>query len=246
MSDLFQEDKPGRIVRVIDYETTGTEDDEFAEVIELGRIDLDLSTETIGNAWTALAKPKGEIPIETKAVHHITEAHVADAEPLVSLWGKFFEGCGESDVLAAHNAKFEKHFHPGNGRAWICTYKCALVIWPEAPRHNNQALRYWLDLDAEPDFDPALAEPPHRALPDAYVTARILRRLVREKPVNELIKISKFPALLHRINFGTKAKGQLYSEAPADYLDWIAYKSDLNEDVKFTAKYWLKKRGMAR
>ncbi|OJU66632.1 MAG: hypothetical protein BGO05_05365 [Rhizobiales bacterium 63-7] len=73
-----------------------------------------------------------------------------------------------------------------------------------------------------------------------------MRRLLREKTVAELVTISKYPALLHRINFGTKAKGLLYSEAPADYLEWIAFKSDMNEDTKFTAKYWLKKRGQGK
>ena len=243
MPDLFPPENAPRIVRVWDCETSGMDPEEGAEIIELGRIDLNLETMEIGNDWTALAKPRGPIQPEVKAVHHITERDVEFAPPLADLWRPFFDGCGENDILAAHNAAYEQKFHSGNGRRWICTYKCALVVWPEAPKHNNQALRYWLDIDSETSFDPALAQPPHRALPDAYVTARILRRLLREKTAEELVHISKYPALLHRINFGTKAKGQLYSEAPADYLEWIAYKSDMNEDTKFTAKYWLKKRG---
>lgn len=241
MTDLFgPQENEARIIRVWDCETTGKDDEEHSEVIELGRIDIDLHTRDIGNEWSALAKPRGPIPPQTMAVHHITEADVADAPPLASLWGPFFEGCGEHDILAAHNAKFEQHFHSGNGRRWICTMKCALVIWPDAPGHGNQTLRYWLGLG----IDPKRADPPHRALPDAYVTAHILDRLLDEKSVDELVTISKYPALLRRINFGTKAKGQLYSEAPGDYLEWIAFKSDLNEDTKFTAKYWLKKRGI--
>lgn len=243
MSDLFPASDAPRIVRVWDCETTGTEPEEGSEVIELGRIDLDLDTMVIDNAWTALAKPRGPIPVETKAVHHITEADVADAPPLSVLWQPFFEGCGENDILAAHNAEFEQKHHNGNGRRWICTYKCALIVWPDAPKHSNQALRYFLDIDSETSFDPALAQPPHRALPDAYVTVRILRRLLREKTVDELVKISKYPALLKRITFGTKAKGLTYEEAPADYLEWIADKSDMGKDVKFSAKYWLVKRG---
>lgn len=242
MNDLFPATNAPKIVRIWDCETTGRPEDEGAEVIELGRIDLNLSTYEIGNEWTSLAKPRGVIPPETMAVHHITHGDVADAPALASLWQPFFDGCGPNDVLAAHNAKFEQHFHTGNGRRWICTYKSALVVWPDAPGHGNQVLRYWLGLN----IDPKRAEPPHRALPDAYVTAHILARLLQEKTVDELVHISKYPALLHRINFGTKAKGLLYSEAPADYLEWIAFKSDMNEDTKFTAKYWLKKRGQGK
>jgi exodeoxyribonuclease X len=236
-------DTAKRIVRVIDFETTGTPEDESAEVIELGRIDLDLDTLTISNPWSALAQPNGPIPPVTKAVHHITEAMVAGAPRIGHLWRQFFEGCGDEDILAAHNAPFEKHFHHGNGRAWIDTYKAALVVWPDAPGHGNQALRYWLDLDAEPDFRPELTHPPHRALPDAYTTAFILRGLLREKTAEELVKISSYPALLPAMSFG-KHRGTPFSDAPTDYLEWILDKSDMSSDVKFTAKYWLKKRGV--
>ncbi|WP_336801773.1 exonuclease domain-containing protein [Kaistia sp. MMO-174] len=240
MADLFPNTGGSpRRVRVIDFETTGTPEDEGAEIIELGRIDVDLVTRDIGNAWTSLARPRSPIPPVTMAVHHITDEDVASSPQLATLWQPFFEGCAPEDLLAAHNAQFEQHFHKGNGRAWIDTYKCALVVWPDAPTHSNQGLRYCLGLD----LDRELASPPHRALPDAYVTAHILNRLLDEKSPDELVQISKYPALLRRITFGTKAKGQLFSEAPLDYLEWIAAKSDLNADTKFTARYWLKKRG---
>jgi exodeoxyribonuclease X len=244
--DLFGADhsKP-RIVRIWDCETTGFPENEASEVIELGRIDLDLATGAISNPWAALAQPLRPIPPETKAVHHITEAMVAGAPRIGTLWRQFWEGHKAPDLVAAHNAEFEKHFHHGNGREWICTYKSALVVWPDAPGHGNQTLRYWLDLDAELDFIPALAEPPHRALPDAYTTAFILRRLLREKTADELVAISKYPALLRVMNFG-KHRGMTFEDAPADYLEWIADKSDMNKDVKFSAKYWLKKRGFRK
>lgn len=245
MIDLFNAPAAGEpaLIRVIVFETTGTQDDEGAEVIELGRYDYDLATASIGNPWEGRAKPQRGIPAVTKAVHHITEAMVADAPPLGEQWQPFWAGCGPSDVVAAHNAKFEQHFHGGNGRAWICTYKCARIVWPDAPGHGNQVLRYWLDLDALPDFDPALTQPVHSALPDAYVTAHILALLLQVKTVAALVEISRYPALHKVLRFG-KHKGQTFEEAPADYLVWLRDKSDMDEDVKFSAKYWLKKRGM--
>jgi exodeoxyribonuclease X len=33
--------------------------------------------------------------------------------------------------------------------------------------------------------------------------------------------------------------------APLDYLQWIADKSDMGEDVKFSARYWIRKRTKA-
>lgn len=225
------------IARVIDYETTGMVEDVGAEVIEMGRIDVDLSTGIIGNSWSSLVKPIRGIPAVTKAVHHIIEDDVADAPLAADLWAVFFDGCGEDDVLVAHNAKFEQHFHAGNGRPWICTYKVACVVWPDAPSHGDQALRYWLDLA----LDRETATPAHRALPDAYVTAHIFKRLLDHKTVDEMIHISKYPALKHTFTFG-KHRGMKYADAPADYLQWLCDKSDMGEDVKFSAKYWLKKR----
>lgn len=226
-----------KIVRVIDYETTGTPDDDHAEVIEMGRVDVTIETRSIGNPWSALACPRGPIPAVTKAVHHLTEGDLKDAPQARELWDEFFDGCGSSDVLAAHNAKFEQHFHPGDGRPWVDTYKVARVVWPDAPTHSNQGLRYWLDLYVDRD----LASPPHRALPDAYVTASILVRLMDEKTVDEMILISKYPALLKIMNFG-KHKGTTFEDAPIDYLEWIRDKSDMDEDTKFSARYWIRKR----
>jgi exodeoxyribonuclease X len=230
-----------RLVRVIDYETTGLPENPDAEVIELGRIDVDLVTLAVGDPWRSFARPKGAIPPDVKAVHHILEEDVADAPELTKVWAAFWEGCASTDVLAAHNAAFEQHFHKGGGRSWIDTYKCALTVWPNAPAHNNQALRYWLDLDRSPDFDRGFAMPPHRALPDAYVTAHVLVRLLRECSVPDLISISGKPALLNTLNFG-KHRGMKFSDAPAEYLEWIRDKSELNPDVKFSAAYWLQKR----
>lgn len=229
---------PARIARVIDFETTGTPEDEHAEIIEFGRIDVDLATRDLSNPWQAFASPRGPIPAVTKAVHHIVEADVAGAPTARDLWDQFFDECSDEDVLVAHNAKFEQHFTPDNGRPWICTYKVARVLWPDAPTHSNQGLRYWLDLNIDP------AGPPHRALPDAFVTAHILRHMLTLKSADEMIRISKYPALLKVMNFG-KHRGTTFEQAPIDYLEWIRDKSDMDEDTKFSAKYWIKKRTSA-
>lgn len=246
MDDLLDDVPPEetRLIRVIDFETTGTQDDEGAEVIELGRIDVSGRTGQVDtlSAWGALAQPRGLIPAAVRAVHHITDREL-EGQPLLGvLWQPFFAGCGPDDILAAHNAEFERFFHPGNGRAWIDTYKVAKAIWPDAPTHSNQGLRYWLRVDdMHPDFDPRLATPPHRALPDAYVTAHLLVEMLKHKTIDEMVEISLYPVLLKVMNFG-KHKGMTFEDAPTDYLQWIRDKSELDVDTKFTAKHWLAKR----
>ena len=228
--------------RIIDYETTGTPEDDSPEILELGRIDVALDQEPfLDNPWHTLVKPRGPIPPETKAVHHITEADVVNAPALRDVWDEFTVGLKSLKALVAHNADFEKFFWDGDGLPWIDTYKVALVVYPDAPKHSNQALRYWLELPAERDR----ANPPHRALPDAYVTGLLLIHLLQHKTLEEMITISSYPPLLRRITFGTKAKGQTYEEAPLDYLEWLRDKSEMGEDVKFSARYWIQKRTKA-
>jgi exodeoxyribonuclease X len=227
-----------RRLRVIDYETTGVPEDAGAEVIELAYVDVDPDALTVTDRWQSFAKPVGPIPPQVKAVHHILEEDVAGAPAIRELWPLLFQGCAPQDILVAHNAAFEQHFHKGDGRAWIDTYKCALMVWPDAPAHGNQVLRYWLNLDHATGFDRAAAMPPHRALPDAYVTAHVLIRLLQESTINDMLRISAEPALLRRIGFG-KHKGMLFSEAPADYLRWIVDKAEFDPDVTTTARYWL-------
>lgn len=225
-------------LRVIDYETTGVPEDAGAEVIELAYVDVDPVALSITDRWQSFAKPVGPIPPQVKAVHHILEEDVAGAPAIRELWPLLFQGCAPQDILVAHNAAFEQHFHKGDGRAWIDTYKCALVVWPDAPAHSNQVLRYWLKLDHATGFDRAAAMPPHRALPDAYVTAHVLIRLLQESTIEEMVGISAAPVLLRRIGFG-KHRGLLFSEAPADYLRWIVDKAEFDADVTATARYWL-------
>ena len=111
-------------------------------------------------------------------------------------------------------------------------------VWPEAPSHSNQALRYWLKPEG---LDRKIASEAHRALPDAYVTAFTLRELLKRATFAELVAWSAEPALLPRVTFG-KHKGAAWGAVPPDYLDWLLRQADMNEDVKFTARKALKVR----
>jgi exodeoxyribonuclease X len=234
------------LARVIDYETTGTPEDDDPEVIEMGSYDVNLTSRLLvtASAFQSLCRPRGPIPAVTKAVHHISEEDVAHAPPARDLWDRLLAGSGEPSWLVAHNAKFEQHFTPPWGIPWIDTYKVARIVWPDAPTHSNQGLRYWLGLPC----DRKLADPPHRALPDAYVTAHLFIRLLDHKTPEEMAKISEYPALLKVMKFGKYRKqgiAMTFEQCAIDdpsYLEWIRDTSDMDEDTKFTCRYWLQKR----
>jgi exodeoxyribonuclease X len=217
-------------IRVIDLETTGLLPADG--VVEIAAVDL-IDGE-VGSVASRLCHPGVPIPPALSAIHHIIDEDVADCPAWKSVLPLFADD--SVDAYAAHNAPFERQWCAGDfAKPWICTKKSAYRIWPDAPAHNNQVLRYWLKADG---LDRNIAREAHRAGPDAYVTAFTLRELLKRASVDQLIAWSSQPALLPRITFG-KHKGQAWKDVPRDYLDWLCRQTDMDADVKFTARHHL-------
>lgn len=225
-------------VRVIDFETTGLPEDQVKGICEIGWTDV-TDDWKVNGPHSMLVNPGHPIPPATRAVHHISDADVEGAISPDVACGRLMEGMNGGDVFAAHNAKFERAFFGGGQHQWICTLQCAKHIFPDAPGHSNQVLRYHLGIDEQnDDFDPAAAMPPHRAGPDTLVTAHILRRLIFAASVAKLIELTTAPVVLRTITFG-KHRGMAWADLPRDYLQWIAFKSELGVDEKHTARHFL-------
>ena len=233
------------ILRVIDIETTGMEPP--AEVIEVGWHDVDTdvrevrTTEQGVDFGSLLYDATGHIPAEAMAVHHIRKQMLYGLACCTSDDLRGFATSEEGiDAIVAHNAAFEAQwFTPEllGGVPLICTYKAALRVWPDAPAHSNQVLRYWLGIDLSDE----LAMPPHRAQPDAYVTAHILVELLKHASVADLIQWTTEPRVMPKLTFG-KHRGAKWTEVPPDYLDWLVFKSDLDSDTKWNARRELERR----
>jgi len=228
-------------IRSIDFETTGipTEADPQA-IVEIGAVDISLGADgsqpVMSTTFSTLCNPGRPIPHEAMAVHHITDAMVADAS------GNLGNIMGSGvDYYCAHNADYERQFHDP-GIPYICTYKVALRLWPDAPAHGLQFLRYHLNLPVVS----AEAFPPHRAGPDAYLGAVLMVHILDDgrASLDEMVRWSSGPALLPRVNFG-KHRGSKWDDVPTDYLDWLANKSDMDRDVKANARHHLKARANA-
>jgi len=230
------------LLRVIDIETTGMVPP--AEIIEFGRVDV-VSREDgwhIDRPMARLYKPLHGIPPETMAIHHITEADFTADTPVCTedLLHKAVWGGPKPDVLVAHNCEFERKFiseAATDGLPWICTFKVALRIWPDAPGHSNQVLRYWRSLS----LDQALSMPPHRAAPDAWVTANLLVEMLKEATIEQMVAWTLEPKLLPRVTFG-KHRGSSWAEVPLDYLQWMAGQKDMDPDSIWCAKQEIDRR----
>ena len=224
-------------VRVFDVETTGIDPSEH-RVIEIAAFDLypDNRIERVG---AYLTNPGRSIPPEASAKHHLTDGDVASAPPFGAVWAHFANG---PTVYAAHNCEFEQGYIPAPQETrWICTYKCALRAWPDAPGHSNQALRYWIGLDSMTGFDRKSAAVAHRAEPDAYVTTWLLMILLGKHSLDELLQWTKEPKFYARLPFG-KHRSKKWAEVPADYLEWMCDQRDMDADWRYGAKIELKRR----
>ena len=234
---------------VMDTETTGI-DPAACKVVELAWVLTDL-TQVLA-AGSTLVDPGCPIPPEASAVHHLVDADVAGAPSLDQAITEMIQRLREerlgAHAFAAHNAAFDSAFLPSlkEGRPWICTYRLARRLMPDSPAFGNQYLRYALKLDV-PEAKGLAA---HRALADAYVTAALLRHLMRQVLEgsgwpSEVDKFAAFldqPMLLKTVGFG-KHKGQPWSSVPRSYLTWMVGPTgmtDLDVDTKHTAQFYLR------
>lgn len=253
----------------IDFETTG-KDATLAYPIEAALAAPDDGA----YGWESfIALPEGvRIPPETSAVHHIIDEDLVGApnwfDTIATMWGTAsldgeLEPCDV--VMVAHNAEYEQTILNGSifdQCRWVCTFKCALVIWPDAPSHSNEALRYWLSMGTGRRSKQAS----HSALHDAKVTAGIFNHLyghfakrlsdagvipaeyealldaeVQNTIVNEMVRVSKEIAVLPNCPIG-KERGKKWPDVDYGFMQWCLKQSDMREDVKHACRVEMARR----
>lgn len=234
-----------RFVRVVDLETTGSRPPAH-RVVEIGWQDV---VEGADGRWSVaprdsrdghtLVDPRRDIPAVTQAIHHIVDADVVGAPLWADAAPPILRPSPRPLALAAHRASFEERFcapELTGGADWICTWKCALRLWPDSPSFSNQVLRYWRKPDG---LDRERGLPVHRAFPDAYVTAHHLRDQLNAAGPEALIAWNREPGLLPRVPYGPH-RGTDFDELDDATLSGMI--GNRNEDVRFTAERTLAAR----
>ena len=232
-----------QIIRVIDLETTG-EGPPIHGVCEIGWQDVALQKdgrwEIEGDGGARLVNPGRPIPPLTQAIHHILDEQVAAAPFWHDVARGVLDPYPRRIALAAHRADFEQKFCTSpltRGAPWICTWKCALRLWPDTPSFSNQMLRYWRKPDG---MIHERGLPAHRAFPDAYVTAFHLRDMLNEVGPEQLLAWSAVPGLLPRVIRPGPDRGKSWQEISDDSLSIML--GDRDMDVRFTAETELARR----
>lgn len=218
-----------QVYSIIDTETTGT-DPSVDRVVEVGIVKLHWPD--IYTALDEFVNPDMPIPPVASAVHHITDSMVRMSPMMDELMPRI-HGVTDSTVYVAHHAKFDSSFLPLGGR-WLCTYRLARHLWPEAPGHSNQVLRYWMGLDLPPLNT-------HRAKDDADVTVLILMKAIdkylslgHEDDVLAFLDYADSPIEVNVMPFG-KHKGLPLKEMPRSYMEWALGNMDaLDNDLRWS------------
>ena len=239
--DVFP--RPPSRVRVIDLETAGGGPNDVCEIGWQDVVREESGLWRIGDERGALyVNPGRPITPDTMAIHHIQDADVAGAPFWKAIAAEILRPEGGVTALAAHRAAFEQRYCTPRftgGADWICTWKCALRVWPDLSRFSNQMLRYQR---MPHGLVHELGLPAHRALPDAYVTAHHLRDLLNAASLEQLIAWSREPGLLPRVPTGP-FRGRSWRDLPTEAL--AALSKERDPDVRYSAETELRSRGEA-
>ena len=235
---------------VVDTETTDLDPREGAEVMEIGYAYVvrpyplrDWQVAPYGSwQYTETVAPVSPV---ARATHHIDPAcclpGAVNCVPLELVTGAMMKAAAPGGTyFAAHNAPFDWAFLGDQLTLPVVdTLQCARHIWPGAPRHSNQVLRYWLG--AEPPAELLAGLEAHRALYDAACTGAILVRMLDLHSPEELLAMSTRPLLLQKCGFG-KHKDVPWAEVPRDYLSWMVRSSDMYQtdvNLRHTVDHYL-------
>lgn len=228
--------------RAIDLETTGWAE-KGGRICEIGWSDVLITSNGLQFPCdeSRLVNPWHPIPPEASAIHHIMDADVVNCPAAPEVVPDVLQG---GDIFIAHNAEFERGFLRTD-RPWVCTMKVAMRLLPESSSQSLQYFRYRLGLD----LDRRKANPPHRAGPDAYVTARLFAELLKSMSIEKMLEVSLQPVLLHLCETGKyRGSGMTWGEVAHKDPQWVQYVMRneggmFNENVVYTAARCLRGKG---
>lgn len=232
------------IFLIVDTETTGLDPAED-QVVELGAATV--RNDRVEPVFHSLVNPGIPIPPEKSAIHGIADWHVADKSPLDVEWHRFEPLVESADCLVAHHASFDRSFLPHvEGKPWLDTKRFAQHLWPYAPNHRNQTLRYWKGL--------RLNSAAHSADGDALVTAHLLVLMIRDylaqghpDSLEGLISYAESPIFVNKMPFPLHENNISEIDihaVPHDYLRWVLANVlvgvNLTPDLKWSIESVLK------
>jgi len=216
---------------VADVETTGL-NAHVDEIVELSFVEIN---EDFIEQSRLSTKVNPGMPIcpAASAVHGIIDADVVEALPLNEALQPFGEGYFDDVFLIAHNAQFDQKFldHYWCIQGVFCTLRAARRMYPDAPNHKLQTLRFYLDLDVDRDVAA------HSAEGDVAVLIALLQKMVSDsgESLPDFVDLMLEPIPVDVMPFG-KYKGCTLQSLPKSYVKWLLNLPDLDSDLEASLK----------
>lgn len=203
------------VMIVADVETTGVSPD--SKIVEVSLVEVGKDLEVI-HTISSLINPGVRIPASASAVHHITDAMVAQAPTEAEFFNRFAALKAQPVVFVAHNAAFDwrflsRYFHPES--VILDTLRLARHVFP-APdvvdNHKLQTLRYTFNLDAGRA---------HSADGDTLTLVSLIKLIAQEYnlSVEEMVELAARRLAIKSLPFGKHA-GVPLENLPKDYVRW--------------------------
>ncbi len=227
---------------VVDTETSDLEPSDGATILELAWMVVAQRNDKWVpiSAYETYIQYDGPIHPKAQASHHIHPQCLKAPRAIIrsDAVGGLLTELQPDTYIVAHNSDFDSKFLPEVTNPWICTWKVAKRIWPDAPGYSNQVLRYWLGVDPDLSIAPTVKQrAPHQAMYDVATTTGILLKMLEKYSPAELLQFCE-PMLLKTIDFG-KHKGMEFKNVPRDYMAWLRGQPKLEPDLKFTLDHYL-------
>lgn len=210
-----------------DVESTGLR--QPAKIVEVCIVEAD-GDFNILNTWESRIDPEMAIEPGASGVHGLTNAMLVD-EPTIEQFMEMNNHPLRTDgVLIAHNCQYDSKFLGPYFESYepLCTLKCARILYPEAPDHKLQTLRFFLELEA--DHSKA-----HTAGEDVSLLMQLAKRMCHDHDLTleGLMAVQNKKRKIERMPFG-KHKGDLLKDIPKSYVSWML-KNTTNLDADLRA-----------
>ncbi|AHM03022.1 DNA polymerase III epsilon subunit [Roseibacterium elongatum DSM 19469] len=185
---------------IFDTETTGL-NPQVDEICQIAAVRVVNGRLVDGERFDMLVNPGRKIPAASTAVHHITDAMVADAVD-VSEAIERFHAFADGSVLVAHNAPFDMSFLRRREREIgkrfdqpiLDTVLCSAILYGQSAEHTLDALSTRLGVSI-PD------EARHTAIGDAIGTGEAFRKMI---PMLEAAELPNLGALIQAFDRHTR------------------------------------------
>jgi DNA polymerase-3 subunit epsilon len=222
----------------LDCETTGL-DTENDEIIEIAIVKFTLENELA--SLDTLIDPKRPIPLESTAIHNISDQMVKDKPHIEELLDEITTLIGKYPIMG-HNVGFDikmieaalrRHNHSRSiiSNPVIDTLRLAR-LYGESPKNSLEVLREHFNIPEEGA---------HRAMNDVIVNIKVFERLAYGfTTTEEMLKRLNRPIAMKTFPFG-KYRGALFREIPIDYLHWAGHQQ-FDEDLLYSIHLERKRR----